>query len=162
MTVSPRELRDTMGMFATGVTVITGVDGDGRPVGLTANSFNSVSLDPPLVLFSLDNRANCAGAFAGGRPFAVNILGAGQEAQSNHFASKSDDKFADIAFDWTPGENGCALIAGAIAVLECAVETLHEGGDHWIVIGRVDRVVRTEETRPLLYWRGRYSRLGDT
>ncbi|MEC9345873.1 MAG: flavin reductase family protein [Pseudomonadota bacterium] len=159
MTVSPRELRDTMGMFATGVTIITAVDGEGRPVGLTANSFNSVSLDPPLVLFSLDHRANCAAAFARGQPFAVNILGADQEAQSNHFASKSEDKFADSAFDWAPGENGCALIAGAIATLECAVESVHEGGDHWIIVGRVSRVVRAEEPDPLLFWRGRYLRI---
>lgn len=161
MAVSPRELRDVLGSFATGVTIITGVDEQDRPVGLTANSFNSVSLDPPLVLFSLDRNANCASAFAEGRPFVVNVLRDDQQPQSNHFASKTDDKFAEMDFTWTAGNNGCAVIEGALAHLECTCESLHEGGDHWIVIGRVSRIEADPEGRPLVFFRGRYANLND-
>lgn len=161
MAVSPRELRDVLGSFATGVTIITGVDEDGGPVGLTANSFNSVSLDPPLVLFSLDRGANCVSAFQEGKPFTVNVLRDDQQPHSNHFASKADDKFAEMDFTWAEGENGCAVIEGSLAHLECTCESLHEGGDHWIVIGRVSRIEGDPEGRPLVFFRGRYANLGE-
>lgn len=146
------------GCFATGVTIITAREEDGRPVGLTANSFSSVSLDPPLILFNLDRGANCAAAFAEGKPFAVSVLRHDQQAQSNHFASKVDDKFAESEFDWTDGDNGCPVLDGALAHLECICDSLHDGGDHWIVIGRVSRTVR-ENGAPLLFYRGRYAGL---
>ncbi|MDF1722178.1 MAG: flavin reductase family protein [Minwuia sp.] len=159
MTVTPREIRDAMGCFATGITVITALDADGRHVGLTANSFNSVSLDPPLVLFSLDRRANCVDAFRTDLGFAVNVLGEEQQAVSNHFASKADDKFADLEFDWQVGGNGCALLDGAIASFECVTDALHDGGDHVIVVGRVTRLNRVEGASPLLYFQGQYAGL---
>jgi len=161
MTVTPREMRDAMGCFATGITVITAKDADGKPVGLTVNSFNSVSLEPPLVLFSLDRRANCAEAFAVGSAFAVNVLGVEQQAESNHFASKADDKFADIPFAWHAGSNGCAMLDSAIARFECITETTHDGGDHVIVIGRVTCLNRAEDGAPLLYFQGRYAEISD-
>lgn len=161
MTVTPRAMRDAMGCFATGITVITALDADSRPVGLTVNSFNSVSLEPPLVLFSLDRRANCADAFGDGKPFAVNVLGADQQAESNHFASKADDKFADIPFDWQPGGNGCAMLNSAIASFECVTEATHDGGDHVIIIGRVTRLNQAEAAAPLLYYQGRYAEIAD-
>lgn len=157
MTVTPREMRDAMGCFATGITVITALDAAGRPVGLTVNSFNSVSLEPPLVLFSLDRRANCADAFGDGKPFAVNVLGVEQQAESNHFASKADDKFADIPFEWQAGSNGCAMLNSAIASFECIAEATHDGGDHIIIIGRVTRLNQVEGAAPLLYFQGRYA-----
>lgn len=157
MTVTPREMRDAMGCFATGITVITALDGDGRHVGLTANSFNSVSLEPPLVLFSLDRRANCVDAFNADMAFTVNVLGADQQAVSNHFASKADDKFADLDFVWQAGGNGCAMLDGAIASFECVTDAVHEGGDHVIVVGRVTGLNQIEDASPLLYFQGRYA-----
>jgi flavin reductase (DIM6/NTAB) family NADH-FMN oxidoreductase RutF len=154
-----RQLRDVFGCFATGVTIITALEQDGMPVGLTANSFSSVSLDPPLVLFNLDRAANCARAFTVGQPFAVSILRQDQQAQSNHFASKVEDKFASKQFDWIDGDNGCPVLDGAIASLECTCDSLHDGGDHWIIIGRVSRANSNTEGAPLLFYRGRYADL---
>ncbi len=159
MTFDQRELRDVLGCFATGVTIITARDAAGKPVGLTVNSFSSVSLEPPLVLFSLDRAANSADAFGVGQPFNVNVLGQQQQAQSNHFASKVDDKFASDEFDWQDGGNGCRVLEGALAHLECTCEALHDGGDHWIIIGRVARISASGEGPPLLYFRGRYADL---
>lgn len=157
MTVTPREMRDAMGCFATGITVITALDADGRHVGLTANSFNSVSLEPPLVLFSLDRRANCVDAFSTDMAFTVNVLGVDQQAVSNHFASKADDKFANLDFVWQSGANGCAVLDGAIASFECVTDAVHEGGDHVIVVGRVTGLNQVEDASPLLYFQGRYA-----
>ncbi len=159
MTVTPREMRDAMGCFATGITVITAQDANGRHVGLTANSFNSVSLEPPLVLFSLDRRANCVDAFTLEMAFTVNVLGVEQQAVSNHFASKADDKFADMDFAWQTGDNGCAMLDGAIASFECVTEAVHEGGDHVIIVGRVTHLNQVEDASPLLYFQGRYAAL---
>ncbi len=160
MTVTPREMRDAMGCFATGITVITARDAAGRHVGLTANSFNSVSLEPPLVLFSLDRRANCVDAFNLGLAFTVNVLGADQQAVSNHFASKADDKFAEMDFAWQAGDNGCAMLDGAIASFECVTDAVHEGGDHVIVVGRVTHLNQVGDASPLLYFQGSYAGIG--
>ena len=145
------------GCFATGVTIITAREDDGTAVGLTANSFSSVSLDPPLILFNLDRAANCASAFGVGRPFAVNVLRDDQQAQSNHFASKVEDKFASGEYSWTDGDNGCPTLDGALALMECTCDSLHDGGDHWIIIGRVNRAIGDGDGAPLLYYRGRYA-----
>ena len=158
-TLDQRHLRDVFGCFATGVTIITARLDDGSPVGLTANSFSSVSLDPPLILFNLDRGANCAEAFALGKPFTVNVLRKDQEAQSNHFASKVEDKFAHPDFDWRDGANGCPRLADSLAQLECVCDSLHDGGDHWIIIGRVQHAERDADGAPLLFFRGRYESL---
>lgn len=157
--MNQRQLRDVFGCFATGVTIITAREKDGTPVGLTANSFSSVSLDPPLILFSLDRGANCASAFAVGEPFIVNVLRHDQQAQSNHFASKVDDKFAGRGTDWVEGENGCPGLKGALASLECTCDSLHDGGDHWIIVGRVSRAIGDADGAPLLFFRGHYAGL---
>lgn len=157
-----RHLRDVFGCFATGVTIITAREASGVPVGLTANSFSSVSLDPPLILFNLDRDANCARAFSVGSSFTVNVLKHDQQAQSNHFASKVEDKFASGEFSWTDGENGCPVLDGALAVLECTCDSLHDGGDHWIIIGRVTRAAGDGDGEPLLFYRGRYAGLEGT
>lgn len=154
-----RHLRDVFGCFATGVTIITAREESGNAVGLTANSFSSVSLDPPLILFNLDRDANCARAFGVGRPFTVNVLRHDQQAESNHFASKVEDKFASGEFEWEDGANGCPTLNGALASLECTCDSLHDGGDHWIIIGRVSRATGDTEGAPLLYYRGRYASL---
>lgn len=156
-----RQLRDVFGCFATGVTIVTARRPDGTPVGLTANSFSSVSLDPPLILFNLDRGANCAEAFTLGAPFTVNVLRDSQQVESNHFASKVDDKFAHSDIAWQEGENGCPSLLDALAHLECSCDSLHDGGDHWIIIGRVSRASGSPDGSPLLFYRGRYAELTD-
>ena len=158
MTVPPRELRDAMGRFATGVTVVTGIGADGGPVGVTVNSFNSVSLEPPLVLFSLDRAANSMAPFSDCRHFAVNVLGEHQAELSEAFAARDGaDKWTGVS--WRPGRNACPLLADALAIFECTTETTHDGGDHVIFVGRVDHVAMRPSGRPLLYFRGDYARI---
>ncbi len=150
-----RTLRDALGCFATGVTVVSTVNGTGEFFGLTANSFTSLSLDPPLVLFCLDHKALSFDAFHDAGHFVVNVLGEGQEELSAHFARSSVDKWNGLAYEtW---ESGCPVLPDCIAVLECHTVARHEGGDHLIIIGRVERVRYDEgEVRPLLYYKGRY------
>lgn len=158
MAVDHRDFRDAMGRFATGVTIVTAMSPAGRPVGVTVNSFASVSLEPPLVLFSLDRAANSLEPFAAGRHFAVNVLNEDQSDLSQTFASRLDDKFDGI--NWRQGRNGCPLFDDVLAVVECTTATIHEGGDHVIFIGAVDNVdVSPAGGRPLLYYAGAYARL---
>lgn len=155
---SSRAFRDALGRFATGVTVVTTRDPDGRPVGLTVNSFASVSLEPPLVSFCLDREAFSYPAFAESRSFAVNVLSAGQVDLSRTFAQASlADKFAAIAT--AEGATGCPLLPGALAQIECEIEMRHAAGDHVILIGRVVALEVAEDGLPLLYYRGRYADL---
>lgn len=138
-TFGARSLRRALGTFATGVTIVTAPDGaeGGAPVGMTANSFNSVSLDPPLVLWSMDRGARSASAFRAARHFAVHVLADDQADLSNRFARKGEDKFAGL--DWRESEHGVPLITGALATFECRTHAIHEGGDHEIIVGEVDR-----------------------
>ena len=156
MAIDPREFRDALGTFATGVTVVTCMSGDGKPIGLTANSFNSVSLDPPLVLFSLDRRSFSFAHFQSASHFAVNVLASSQQEISRHFARASEDKWRDIGFD--VGGVGCPSLPGALAVFECSTHAIHDGGDHIIIVGRVERFAH-RPGEPLLYYRGRYARI---
>ena len=153
-----RALRDTLGAFATGVTVVTALDPDGRAIGLTVNSFNTVSLDPPLVLWSLSLASPSLEAFRQASHFAVNVLAADQQALSERFARRNSDKFADV--DWREGLGGAPLLSGCCAVLECRNEVQHAGGDHLIFIGRVEGCSRQDKA-PLLFHGGRYRVLGD-
>src|SRR5215510_15027306 len=121
--IDPRELRNALGMFATGVTVVTTVNSDGRPIGLTCNSFSSVSLKPPLILWSLSLYSPSLQAFLQAPCFAVNILAAEQEALSRRFSTPVKDRFEDL--DWMPGEGGIPLIKGSAAHLQCRNETRH-------------------------------------
>jgi len=152
-TLTPDEFRDALGRFATGITVVTTVDGDGAPYGVTATSFASLSLDPPLVQWSLRNAAFSLPVFLKAGRFAVNILSAGQEAVSRRFATPDIDRFADQPSE--PGLNGMPLIPGAVAWIECDLENTLPGGDHTILVGRVLRA-RTFAGTPLLHWRGHY------
>lgn len=151
-----RAFRDALGGFATGVTVITTRDDDGRPVGLTVSSFNSVSLDPPLVLWSLSLSSPNLAAFQRCSHYAVNVLAAEQEALSAHFAASGIERFGGMEVQ--PGLGEAPLLAGCCAWFECRNEARHAGGDHVILVGRVERFTR-EDRPPLLFHGGRYRRL---
>lgn len=150
----PRAFRRALGNFATGVTIITATTPGGAKVGVTANSFNSVSLDPPLVLWSIDKRSNSYEVFETATHFAVNILAADQIDLSNQFAKPKDDKFAGI--DYETGAGGALLFKDCSARFQCESYEQIDGGDHWILIGKViafDDFGRS----PLLYHQGAYS-----
>ena len=149
-----RQLRDAFGCFATGVTVVTTLGEDGSPVGLTANSFTSVSLEPPLVLFCLDRRSASLPAFERADTFAVNVLHAGQEALSARFARRDPGRFAEAA--WTAGITGAPLLRDVTAVFECRRHAVHDGGDHRIFVGRVEAVSWEGSYDPLVFFQGRY------
>lgn len=149
-----RAFRRALGNFATGVTVVTAATASGRKVGVTANSFNSVSLDPPLILWSIDKRSNSHEVFEAASHFAVNVLAADQIDLSNNFARPKDDRFAEIEFE--PGEGGAPVFADCSARFHCEKFQQVDGGDHWIMIGKVvafDDFGRS----PLLYHQGAYS-----
>jgi flavin reductase (DIM6/NTAB) family NADH-FMN oxidoreductase RutF len=146
--------RSALGCFATGITIVTAVAPSGELLGVTANSFNSVSLDPPLVLFSLHRAAYSLGAFAEGGHFAVNILREEQRELSVRFAQARGDKWHGIDYEtWT---TGAPIIRGCLASFECRTRALYDGGDHLIFLGQVLQLRSTGRGRPLLYFRGRY------
>ena len=148
------EFRRALGMFATGVTIVTARDATGVRVGLTANSFNSVSLAPPLVLWSLSQRAASMPAFAAGSHYAINILAADQRALAERFASKVPDRFAGVAF--REGSAGAPILEGAAAVFECFNRSRYEEGDHVIFVGEVERCEHRDGAQPLIFHGGRY------
>ena len=150
----PTELRKVLGTFATGVTVITTRAPDGTAVGLTANSFNSVSLDPPMVLWSLAKTARSRSAFEAAQHWAVHILAADQEELANRFATRGTDKFAGLIIDHGTGE--VPLLHGCAARLQCRTSFLYEGGDHIIFVGEVLAVDHTDNT-PLVFHAGAYA-----
>lgn len=148
-----REFRRALGTFATGVTVITTSRSGGEPVGLTANSFSSVSLDPPLVLWSLSLRSPSLRAFEEASHFAVNVLAEDQVHVSKRFSTPLPDKFEGVA--WRRGVANLPLIDGTLARLECANAARHISGDHVIFIGQVERFAY-EAKQPLVFCHGRY------
>jgi flavin reductase (DIM6/NTAB) family NADH-FMN oxidoreductase RutF len=152
-----RTFRDALGCFATGVTVVTAFDSAGTPVGLTANSFTSVSLDPPLLLVCIANGAGSAPVMRVADRFAVNVLQIGQQLTSNRFAGKGEDRFA--ATPWARGEFGTPVLSGSLASFECESHAVHDGGDHFILVGRVLKAMFEPRRDPLLYFRGKYRRL---
>lgn len=150
-----RDFRDALGCFATGVTIVTtrGLAA-GDYIGVTANSFASVSLDPPLVLFSLGRQARSLEAFLACRHFAVNVLSREQLALSQRFARASTDKWAGIEHElW---EFDCPIFPGCVASFECGKDRVYEGGDHAIFIGHVEHMSFDPEAEPLLFLKGRY------
>ncbi len=159
MNFDTRSFRSALGTFATGITVVTSIGPDGERLGFTANSFNSVSLDPPLVLFSLDRRAYSLKAFEAAGVFAINVLREDQEQVSTAFARALSNKWDSVTFEtW---ETGCPILADALANFECETKSMHDGGDHVIFVGQV-LALRTGEGRPLLYYRGAYRQLVET
>ena len=151
---SARDFRAALGMFATGVTIVTARDAAGAPVGLTANSFNSVSLSPPLVLWSLARSAGSMPAFARGSHYAINILAADQHELAERFASKAVDRFEGLAF--REGAGGAPILEGSAAVFECFNRSRYEEGDHVIFVGEVERCTHLPGASPLLFHGGRY------
>jgi flavin reductase (DIM6/NTAB) family NADH-FMN oxidoreductase RutF len=154
--VGADDFRRVLSHFTTGVTIVTTCDGDGRPTGLTASAFCSVSLDPPLVLVCVDHKSQSYPALRERGLFAINILHAEQEAISRRFASTRLDKFDGVPH--TLSELGLPLVDGAIARLQCSTVSMHVEGDHTIFVGRVERADAPSGT-PLLYFKGKYERL---
>ena len=153
--IDKRALRAALGSFATGVAIITARSADGVRVGVTANSFSSVSLTPPMVLWSLNNGAYSRPVFEGAGAFVVNILAADQAELSNRFASKGEvDKFEGAAF--SDGLGGAAVFDGVAASFECRTIAIHDGGDHRIFIGQVEAYA-DHGRAPLLFHRGLYA-----
>jgi len=153
-----RLFRRVLGLFPTGVTIVTTWDADGQPVGATVSSFNSVSLDPPLVLFSLARNMGCCEAFAAAGPLAIHVLGDGQEDLSNRFARGGADKWADLAYG--AGEHGAPLIDGTLATFECRPYAQYPGGDHTIFVAEVSQL-RFRDGEPLVFCAGGYRQLAE-
>ena len=150
-------LRNALGRFATGVTIVTCVDADGSYVGLTVNSFNALSLEPPLVLWSLRDVNPAMAAFMAAPSFAVNVLAQDQMALSNRFAAREEDRFS--AGTWALGEHGAPVLTGCAAVFECANQSHQMAGDHRLFIGRVLACAEAD-LPPLVYQAGQYRVLG--
>lgn len=157
MTTETRELRDALGQFATGVCLVTAATDDGRALALTVNSFASVSLDPPLVLWSLQCDSDIYEEFASAQRYAINVLASDHESWANRYAMK--DGHALDTQHYAPGQNGAPLVDGALAVFECSLEATHPGGDHVILVGRVTRFARSAPAAPLVFFGGAYRRL---
>ena len=153
-----KALRSALGRFTTGVTIATCRDADGRAVGLTCNSFNSLSLDPPLVLWSLRAASPALPAFCQASHFAINILAEGQVELSRRFASAVPDRFAEG--QWADGIGGAPVLGGCTAVFECALHSRQDAGDHVLFIGRVERM-HEAALPPLLFQAGHYRLLGE-
>ena len=151
---SAADFRAALGTFATGVTIVTTRAPDGSPVGMTVNSFNSVSLAPPLVLWSLSRAASARGVFAGCSHYAVNVLGVGQQALAERFASRQPGRWDGVVYD--DGAGGAPLIAGAVATFECFNRSRYDEGDHVIFVGEVERCQHQAQAAPLLFHGGRF------
>src|SRR5579859_5416208 len=158
MPIEKNQLRQVMGHFATGVTIITTLNKDGQMHGLTANAFTSVSLEPPLLLISVDKKAESYPFFEQSRVFTVNILADDQEALSRRFAVSGGPKFEGVAY--RPGANGAAILEGTVGYIECTLGATYPGGDHTIYLGEIQEAA-TVDRKPLLFFRGGYRALGD-
>lgn len=152
-----RDFRSALGSFPTGVCLITTLAPDGRRVGLTANSFSSVSLDPPMVLWSLARTASSAAVFRDAEYFAINVLAAGDDELSSHFARSGEDKFSSYSERFVGGLASVPVLQSAIATFECHSRHRYYGGDHIIVIGVVERYAYDAGRPPLVFHRGRYA-----
>lgn len=157
MAFDQSEFRRVMGHFATGVTVVTTLDAEGRPCGLTANAVSSVSLDPPLVLICVDKKAETAACFTASGVFTVNVLSEAQEGLSRRFAKSGPDKFTGVGF--RTGSNGAPVLDGVIARIECRIRQSVDAGDHTIHVGEAGEIGVEGELDPLLYFRGGYRNL---
>jgi flavin reductase (DIM6/NTAB) family NADH-FMN oxidoreductase RutF len=158
MPIDKNELRRIMGHFATGVTIVTTMSKEGQAFGLTANAFTSVSLEPPLLLISVDKKAESYPHLEDSKVFTVNVLADDQESLSRKFAVSGGDKFDGVAY--RTGANGAAILDGALAFIECKVYATYEGGDHTLYLGLVEEA-QTREGKPLLFYRGGYRAISD-
>jgi 3-hydroxy-9,10-secoandrosta-1,3,5(10)-triene-9,17-dione monooxygenase reductase component len=150
-----RRFRDVLGRFASGVTVVTAMSG-GAPVGLTCQSFSSVSLDPPLVVFIPARTSRAWPSIQRSGKFCVNFLAEGQADLSNQMASRSVDKFAGLS--WVPSQATCSpVLAGTLGYVDCQIHAVHEAGDHYVVLGRVLDLAVQDAEKPLLFFEGKYA-----
>jgi flavin reductase (DIM6/NTAB) family NADH-FMN oxidoreductase RutF len=157
MSFDHRDFRNALGNFATGVTIVTARTRAGEALGLTANSFNSVSLDPPLVLFSLNRQNYSLRSFEEAGNFAINVLRDDQQEISRIFATALTDKWQGLEYEtW---DSGAPILSHALAVFDCATHAVHDGGDHLIFVGKVLRFAHDPKGRPLLYFRGNYGQV---
>lgn len=160
-TIEPRTFRDTMGRFATGVTVVTVAHGD-RLRGMTANSFTSLSLDPPLLLVCVDHRASMHELFEEADAFAVNVLAADQQELSAFFATRGEKTEPMGGQPFHTGPLGSPILEDVMAWMDCRIESRYQGGDHTIVVGRIEEMkVERPDSGPLLFFSGRYHALGE-
>jgi 3-hydroxy-9,10-secoandrosta-1,3,5(10)-triene-9,17-dione monooxygenase reductase component len=155
--LDPRRLRSALGRYTTGVTIVTCIDADGERVGLTVNSFSSLSLEPPLVLWSLRRESPSAAAFLAARHFAVNVLTESQLGVSRRFAARKADRFAEG--EWSAGRHGVPVLGGTAAVFECETVSAQVAGDHLLFIGRV-LACADSSAAPLLFQSGHYRTIG--
>jgi 3-hydroxy-9,10-secoandrosta-1,3,5(10)-triene-9,17-dione monooxygenase reductase component len=156
LTPDAATFRETLGHFVTGVTIITALDGD-EPVGMAANSFTSVSLDPPLILFCAAHNSTTWPRIRSARQFTVNILDEHQEDLCRLFAQRGVDRFSQVG--WRPGAGGAPVLDDVHAYIDCDIWAEYEGGDHMIVVGRVLELGVSADAGPLLFYRGTYGRL---
>lgn len=152
-----REFRNTLGTFATGVTIITIEDENRENIGLTVNAFSSLSLDPPLILVCLDKKSGSVSAFQKDSPFVVNILSEEQETDCWTFAKRGIDKFANAQYEFS--SDGIPVLKENLSTLICDVHEVLEGGDHYIITALVKEISRNEEKRPLLFYKGKICNL---
>jgi 3-hydroxy-9,10-secoandrosta-1,3,5(10)-triene-9,17-dione monooxygenase reductase component len=154
-----REFRAVLGRFASGVTVVTAMTGDG-PVGMTCQSFSSASLQPPLVMFVPAKTSRAWPLIRAAGHFTVNLLGVEQEWLSNQFAAQGVDKYAGVS--WAPAPStGAPRLNGSLAWIDCTIHAVHDAGDHDLVLGRVQELVEGPAERPLLFYRSAYHRLAE-
>ncbi|NIH79547.1 3-hydroxy-9,10-secoandrosta-1,3,5(10)-triene-9,17-dione monooxygenase reductase subunit [Amycolatopsis viridis] len=153
--IEPARFRQVLGHFATGVTVVTTMDG-AEPAGFACQSFAALSLDPPLVLFCPGRASRTWPVIERSGRFAVNVLAEGQHHVSQVFGARGADKFAGVG--WRTAPSGSPVLQDALTWVDCAVETVFEGGDHWVVVGRVTALGEPSGGRPLLFYRGQYTR----
>lgn len=156
MSFDPKAFRQALGAFTTGVAVVTAAS-EAEPVGITVNSFTSVSLEPPLVLWCLKKDSHRYRAFVDAAGYTISILGTEHESVSSRLARQGEHKLTDM--DLLATELGPPALADALAIFECKAHAVHEGGDHEILVGRVLRFARREAGAPLIYYRGRYGAL---
>jgi flavin reductase (DIM6/NTAB) family NADH-FMN oxidoreductase RutF len=159
MAIDKEFFRKVLSHFAAGVTVVTTVDGERRPHGLTATAFSSVSLDPPLVLVCVDKQAETYPQFEPAGVFAVNFLSLEQQQISQRFAKHGGDKFTGL--EWRHGRLGAPLLAGTIGHVECRIRHWYDAGDHTIMVGEIESA-EALDGEPLLHFRHAYRRVGDT
>lgn len=154
-----RAFRQALGQFPTGVAVVTAQPRDSHPMGITVNSFTSVSLDPPLVLWCMDRKSDRYPVFTGAPGYVISILGTAHEEVSSRLAKQGAHSLEGIELLET--ELGPPALADALAVFECAAHSLHEEGDHAILIGKVQRFAQREAGAPLVFFKGRYGALAE-
>jgi len=154
----PIALRQCLGKFATGVTVVTCTNAGGNPCGITANSFSSVSLEPPLILWNIAKVSNSIDAYMNADHFVINVLSSGQQALAAHFARSDHTVFNNV--EYTLSDDGAPLLHDTLAVFECRTHQIHDIGDHYVVIGEVT-AFRSTEANPLLFFGGTYSEIQD-